>query len=583
MSTSLQLENDEKLYFQHKSLYGKADGNLFVTNLRIVWSPYDLSKAQFQSVWANVTKVKYSPVNDPKGRSAINVELSLPSPSGQTYFELLGSVKEAVRVELERVKVIISSIKKGDESSLIALNMPSSSSSSSALSSKPLPTTASSRIEAKVISDDTKKQLLEANDFIRKQYNDLVLTSKLISEGDFWLAYAPNECREHETVTLSKGKLPSFYSDSIKINDGEWVEVPETKKKSIFKIFPGVKEAYERMDELNVSEEDFWRRYAYSFRHDSVGVDEIFLRSLVNNNETPYTTSASSFMPTKILQQQVEPDINLKYIYDDYRSNVTKESDEVDLKRVTIQENDKVTAVRLLTGGWSELNRQGKLLLESANLSSSSSMQKRVKSDDADEQMLSSTQSSGAVIPLVISKELSGNGKLPARRTVADVTEYDDSEGESVFKKAKFVVAPSLRKEASVLSPGDILASLDRVLPVPEKAYEFFQSDLRALKSLTSTASAAASLGGSSGPVIGAEDVDGTDLSDQFKLEMGEVFVSVTERLRLFYTMLSRDGSAAPTPGSSAEKKILGIINDLIRIDDQLTSKRAKYSSGLFM
>jgi putative ABC transport system ATP-binding protein len=84
-----------------------------------------------------------------------------------------------------------------------------------------LATSTAPNVESKLISEDKKKQLLDTNEFIRKQYNDLVLTTKLISEDDFWLAYAPNECREQESVTLSKGKLPSFYSDSIKLNEGE--------------------------------------------------------------------------------------------------------------------------------------------------------------------------------------------------------------------------------------------------------------------------------------------------------------------------------------------------------------------------
>ena len=115
-----KLFSEEKLYFKYKCTHGKSEGDLYVTSHRFMWRSsvvaLNQSSAPFEYTWNNINKAKYSPSNDPKGRSAVNLELAVPSPTGYTTFELTGNSasKEECRGQLEKLKFIVGNIKKGD-------------------------------------------------------------------------------------------------------------------------------------------------------------------------------------------------------------------------------------------------------------------------------------------------------------------------------------------------------------------------------------------------------------------------------------------------------------------------------------
>lgn len=132
---------DERLFFKYKCTHGKSDGDLCLTSHRFIWRPSTTAtlQATFEYTWNNINKVKYSPANDPKGRSAINLDLAVPSVTGLTSFEFTGHAsKEVCRSQLEKAKGVISCIKKGDTSSLEVIGGAEKSQSSRA-SSHPLP------------------------------------------------------------------------------------------------------------------------------------------------------------------------------------------------------------------------------------------------------------------------------------------------------------------------------------------------------------------------------------------------------------------------------------------------------------
>jgi hypothetical protein len=601
----IKLLTNEKLYFQHKCIHDKAEGQLYVTSMRYTWYPSSNMLASFDYTWNNINKVRYTPANDPKGRSAMNLDLTVSSPTGSTYFELIGRSKEDNRFHLEQVKSIIGAIKRGDISAIdqIQLADPSNTAYSD---SRPLhidaSSSSSSRIAPPILSEEKKRMILETNQFIRNQYQDLVIENKILEEDDFWIAYGPQR-DESLFDKQSKGKTSSYFIESIKLGENEWEKVPEAKKRSIFKVYPMIKKAYDQKEECNVSEEDFWRRYAYSFRHDSDGIDELFLRSIMTDqlesggslkkesNSNRGTVSSLNDLHDDYYRRSIDDSIRE---YDE--AGITNKNSSSVSSAAALKEDDRVRTKRLLTGGWNEFNQQSKLILESSSSSSTATAyhhpKKRQLEDEVENELveIQSDKNPRGFYPLQIRNENSKATEGRAKNADHEIVEEDQ---DSAFGKAKVIVKRSnLRESVEKLSASYLMSSMNSVFPSSEQATSYHQQNIRDLHSLTITAAAASSQGGSTlersdhlpGSSAHAESenlVDGHELSEEFKQDVGEYFVRVTERMRHFYKLLHREGTLAPSPGSATEKKILTILEDLIRINDQLSSKKTKLMNTL--
>lgn len=453
------------------------------------------------------------------------------------------------------------------------------------------------------LDESTRASLLASNRFIQKQYEDLVVNSNLLTEDEFWEANGPQVKETMINDKLIKGKTSSYIRDCVRVNEDELKNLPEAKKRYIFKVFPAVQKAYEKKNEDHISDEDFWRRYAYSFRHDSVGIDELFFRGLLSDESTVNMelsdgdVNASMEMYKKISDETIK----LKDITDDYYRKSLDDSlrqyDDSNLKDI-----EKIDAVRTLTGGWNEYNQQSKVLLESSNILNSS--KKRMRADsasiDADIDELNEIASNirDQLIPLKMSKEKGAtlSNLNPSSSGRANDSEYRADDNDSAFGKAAVVLVKSLRKDTTRFNAQEVLTSMGSIFPSSNQSLTYHQKEILELHSLTPSAAVAAGQGalsssdaanllssGSSTELFAdsnrSNHVDGHELSDEFKQELGEIFVSVTERMRHFYIFINREGEQAPKRGTTTEKKVVSIIEDLTRINDKLNSKKTKIMS----
>lgn len=618
------MQTNEILYFRHACVHMKSQGELFVTSIKFQWISSDKMKPNFESVWNNIRNIQYTPANDPKMRAMLNLELIVPS--SKVIFELIGVSKEECRKQLSNLKSIIKSIRNNELKDLTAItssNKKGNDSSTLMKSSQPLVSKSSmntSIVNAMTtISDEMKRSLLNKHAFLKKQYQDLVVDNKLLDDNDFWSTCDPKLFLQEQNpnISLSKGKLSSLYVDSIYLTDAECANIPEYKKKNILKMFPAIERVYANKDEYNVSEEDFWRRYAYSFRHDSVGIDDLFLRETANDDNLSKSTGNLSGVKRSLKDQLINPDSNLNEIKDDYYVNpndmISKEYNDNTLRQVTSNSGlvDKNQAIRLLTGGWSEYNRQSKLILDS---STSVNALKRTKFGSLNQDKTLTVESTQEL------KELEDIDKFPyvslniqKNTGTQDIRQTNGNEGEddsNVFVKSSNMVVRSLLNNSydtsisvdsnSVLLDNDnlntsnVLSTIQSVYPSIQHSMTFHQQSNINLHSLSKNAAIEALLGGDKSgfndvSVIGKDSsqqdkqfVDGDEYSSEFKQEMSEIFVNVTERMRYFYVIISREGSQAPTsPESPSYGKVVGIIEDLLRINDQLLAKKTKLSSTL--
>jgi len=447
--------------------------------------------------------------------------------------------------------------------------------------------------------EDTRNSLLVSNPVIKKQYDDLVVSSKLLSEEEFWSNYGPQYSQSDVNDKQIKGKTSSYFNDMIKINENEWKNVSETKKRNIFKVFPAIQKAYERRDDFNVSEEDFWRRYSFSFRHSSVGIDDLFLRGLVSESGDEVRVASvneATKLNDECYKSIVDPTVKLQDITDDYYSKSINDS-LLQYDDALVKGSDKIHAVRVLTGGWNEYNQQSKLLLESAN--THHPPEKRLKTghlyvdNDGDELNEIDQRDQNPFIALHIFKDpltklnQAGNN----RDGEGDGKNFDSDSVGGVFGKAVSMVVRTLRKESSSFTPASLLSTMYTVFPSIAQAKTYHRKELHELHSLTSTAAIEAGQGSLSSASTKSnaldafsnnnKEIDGHDLPDELKQELGEIYVSITERMKHFYVFINREGLQAPTRGSVYEKKVVAIIEDLSHINDRLNAKKTKLLASL--
>lgn len=124
----MEFQENELIRFQHAAAvsgWTEKEGNVSITNLRIFFVP-DGSGESLSFTWANVKNVVYSPAKDPKERAAMQIETVMGGKKHQIY--LIDSSKQARFAELEKVRGIISDIRKPGSSS--TASAPASSSAS---------------------------------------------------------------------------------------------------------------------------------------------------------------------------------------------------------------------------------------------------------------------------------------------------------------------------------------------------------------------------------------------------------------------------------------------------------------------
>lgn len=114
---SISFDENEQILFKNKATYNSKQGEIVVTSLRFAWVSGNAADQEFQTPWANIQNIKYSPVNDPKERVMAMIQMVAGSSSDKPpVFHLTGPTKQICRIELERLKSTVAAIMKGKTS-----------------------------------------------------------------------------------------------------------------------------------------------------------------------------------------------------------------------------------------------------------------------------------------------------------------------------------------------------------------------------------------------------------------------------------------------------------------------------------
>lgn len=525
----IHFETNERIYFLHKSLHVKYEGYFIITSIRIVWIAIDNKSIPVNSImWSTVTDIKYSKQDDPKGRVAINVGVMIPTSTNSGVFELIGYDKDLCRQNLESLKLIIGSIRRNDFLMIepylipkIELSTPSTSSS---------------------LNELDKKYILSHNEFLNKQYQDLVIKSAILDDADFWLTYSSTISQHLNQASTSReqmrGTLPDTYNNIISIHENEWTSLSEAKKQKIFALFPAVQQAYMNKDMLNVSEEDFWRRYYYSFHVNSDFIDDIFVRGTISENKD--NRNGNGLQKTfQQLKSKISTENDLVNLTDDYfQPSVPQDRlNDGDIDTTKDSKIRKAETVKVLTGGWNAYNKQSQLVINTVGDSMDSVKRSRTSKDTLDElNIIDETKQYiplqyHSVVPIAIDSSISVKVEHPGK----------------------------------ILSAQELLSSIEDVLPSSSIFSKFHISDIQSLSRLSKKSNS--TLKDYSLDINYCEIYDGSELSDTFKQEMTEVFVSVTERIKHFYVLLNRESN-------NNMNKLYSLVEDLKRYAEKLRNKK---------
>jgi TFIIH p62 subunit, N-terminal domain len=111
---SISFDENEQILFKNKATYNSKNGEIVVTSLRFAWVSSGSGDQEFQTAWANIQNIKYSPADDPKERVMAMIQMVAGSSSEKPpVFHLTGSTKQSCRIELERLKSVVANVRKG--------------------------------------------------------------------------------------------------------------------------------------------------------------------------------------------------------------------------------------------------------------------------------------------------------------------------------------------------------------------------------------------------------------------------------------------------------------------------------------
>ena len=299
----LELADEEVIKFRQPATVDKMAGQLLVTNIRVHWSSVSgqsgggLGVPDFQTPWANVTRVQYCEPLKMKGKAGIKLDMS--SGAKLTVMCMLTSADRAV--QLETLKSIVKDVHKPSATAvsataaaaLLGLAAP-------APPPRPLPppppapipgvgfkrkATAGQAILARNTDNavslaklqERRKELLAADVSLARFHKDLCqgkgpggVSSAILTEEEFWEAHMPEYAshlyqRDGDDFT-QKGRLP------LKARIAAGIGGLKLTRDDIMLILeedPITRRAHADLVPHQKSETEFWQLYINKYYHRS--------------------------------------------------------------------------------------------------------------------------------------------------------------------------------------------------------------------------------------------------------------------------------------------------------------------------
>lgn len=252
------------------AIYKKKNGTLILTDTHLSFnsapSPSTNSEQKpllIQLTWSEIAKHQVSPASHPKALLRVLLKDSTLYKKGLA-FQLqtrddLDRVRVSVSAKLNGVKQLNNRKRPRDEG-------PSSTSSKDRDIKSSDEVSNNSFVKfGKDTLAISRAALLASDDALREQHK-LLVSGNVVSEEDFWSGHRRKLADEAAKVhgKVMKGVESVMRSNLDLSNNGGKVRLGVEEIRQIFILYPAVHKAYEEKVPLELSEEQFWRKYLES-------------------------------------------------------------------------------------------------------------------------------------------------------------------------------------------------------------------------------------------------------------------------------------------------------------------------------
>lgn len=239
-------QGEETLYYDVR--FKKMTGNLKLSRLRMA---FRCSSGETVIEWQKVAKHQVTPVAYPKSL----LKLILSDGSNATFQFKDRSTLEQARND---VSEFLRAFRRPDAAPSSAVNGKKRSLAEISAQSK----ASFEDLEPNALAV-ARSTVLAAHPYLRQQHQHLVEESKTVSEDDFWKTHEGLLGEEYARMAgLTKAGSSSILQSHVPASGRVTLGVEEMRQ--IFILYPAVHKAYEEKVPLELSDEQFWRKYLES-------------------------------------------------------------------------------------------------------------------------------------------------------------------------------------------------------------------------------------------------------------------------------------------------------------------------------
>ena len=250
MTDPMDMNVDQNEQSYDHVIYKKQSGLLKLTANQLVFVAAAAGTTLATISWDTVAKHQVSPVTYPKAL----LKLVLQHNNSNATFQM------ATRNDLDHVRKAITERLSTYSSSSGTSKKRTFSQLTSATNSNNL--ASFDDLDPTVLAV-TRSSLLAANSALAKQHAHLVVETQTLTEDDFWNTHRNLLEEEYARITgLQKAGTSSLFASHLPSSGRIVLGIEEMRQ--IFILYPAVHKAYEEKVPLELSDEQFWRKYLES-------------------------------------------------------------------------------------------------------------------------------------------------------------------------------------------------------------------------------------------------------------------------------------------------------------------------------
>ncbi|OEU21693.1 hypothetical protein FRACYDRAFT_178730, partial [Fragilariopsis cylindrus CCMP1102] len=204
--------------------------------------------------WNKISKHQVSPASHPKSL----LKIVLIEGAGKPLTFLLTD-----RIELERIRKEITSLSGNKRHHSLSSSSLASSKKQALLATGKTTNVSFGELDPTSLAV-TRSSLLASNPTLRSQHKYLVEESQTVTEEDFWITHQGLLEEEYARIAgIARAGTSSLLQSHLQVLTGR-VTLGVEEMRQIFILYPAVHKAYEEKVPLELSDEQFWRKYLES-------------------------------------------------------------------------------------------------------------------------------------------------------------------------------------------------------------------------------------------------------------------------------------------------------------------------------